>query len=101
MPHLRELVELHKDDPFTLIGVNFGDEPTTYREGLETHGVTWLSAYQGPTAAISNLYKVTGYPTYVLIDGEGKIAGRGHGGKAFDAPIAQLVAELKAKAKAK
>lgn len=40
---------------------------------------------------------MTGYPTYVLIDAEGKIAGIGHNGKAYDETIAKMVAELKSK----
>lgn len=34
MPHLRELVKLHENEPFVLIGVNQGDEPDVYRKGL-------------------------------------------------------------------
>lgn len=97
MPHLRELVELNKDNPFALIGVNTGDAVGVYRAGLKEHGVTWLSAYQGQMSPIADLYKVQGYPTYILIDSEGKIVGKGHDGKAYDATIAKMVAELKAK----
>jgi hypothetical protein len=98
MPHLRELVELNKDNPFALIGINTDDPVDVYRPGLKEHGVTWLSAYQGMGASpISALFKVTGYPTYILIDSEGKIVSRGHDGKANDATIAKMVAELKAK----
>ncbi|MEZ6016001.1 MAG: TlpA disulfide reductase family protein [Planctomycetota bacterium] len=97
MPHLQGLVELHKDNPFALIGINTGDPVDKYRQGLKDFGVTWLSAYQGATSPIAELYKVTGYPTYVLIDAEGKIAGIGHNGKAYDETIAKMVAELKSK----
>lgn len=97
MPHLRELVELNKDNPFALIGINTGDPVDKYRGGLKDFGVTWLSAYQGQMSPISDLFKVTGYPTYILIDGDGKMVERGHDGKAFDEKIAKLVAELKAK----
>jgi hypothetical protein len=97
MPHLRELVELNKDNPFALIGINKDDAVDVYRAGLKEHGVTWLSAYQGAMSPISDLFKVTGYPTYILIDSEGKIVSKGHDGKANDATIAKMVAELKAK----
>ena len=95
MPHLQELVELHKDNPFALIGINTGDDPETYRKGVEDFGVSWLSAYQGQSSPISDLYKVRGYPTYVLIDAEGVIQGVGHSGKAYDDQIAEMVAALK------
>ena len=95
MPHLQTLVERHKDDPFVLIGVNTGDSPEAYRSGLEKHGVTWLSAYQGESSPIANLYKVEGYPTYVLIDAEGKIRSRGHKGEEMDSLIVELCQEAK------
>lgn len=97
MPHLRELVELHKNDPFALIGINTNDPEKEYRAGLKDFGVTWLSAYQGATSPISALYKVTGYPTYVLIGADGTILARGHSGSAYDKRIAELVAVEKAK----
>jgi len=96
MPHLRELVELNKDNPFALIGINTGDAVGVYRAGLKAHGVTWLSAYQGQMSPIADLYKVTRYPTYILIDGDGKIVAK-DGDANNDANIAKLVAELKAK----
>lgn len=97
MPHLRELVELNKDNPFALIGINTNDPVDKYRAGLKEHGVTWLSAYQGRMSPIADLFKVTGYPTYILIDSEGKIVGKGHDGKAYDETIKKMVADLKAK----
>ena len=99
MPHLQELVERHEEDPFVLIGVNTADSPEAYRRGLETFGVTWLSAYQGKTSPIADLYKVEGYPTYVLIDAKGVIRGRGNDGHEMDAPIAKLLKEMAPAAK--
>ena len=95
MPHLQELVELHKDDAFVLIGVNTGDSPATYRAGLETYGVSWLSAYQGESSPIAALFNVASYPTYVLIDAEGKIRSRTNQGTSVDPIVKKLLAELK------
>jgi thiol-disulfide isomerase/thioredoxin len=97
MPHLQELVKLHKDAPFALIGINFNDAPDKYRAGLETHKVTWISAYQGDDPVISTLYRVSGYPTYFLIDADGELVQTGHGSTAFDEPIARLLKELEAR----
>ena len=91
MPHLQELVKLYQDKPFALIGVNTGDSPEAYREGLEKFNVTWISAYQGDSSPIADMYKVRGYPTYFLIDPEGKIVDTGHNGKAFDQAIRRMV----------
>lgn len=95
MPHLRSLVERYQDDPFELIGINTRDSREAYVEGVEEFGLTWLSAYQGmEQSPISSLYKVTGYPTYIVIDTKGKIVGRAHG--TDDDLIAKLVEEAKA-----
>ncbi|MFT7485872.1 MAG: acid phosphatase family membrane protein YuiD [Candidatus Paceibacteria bacterium] len=95
MPHLQELVERHKSDAFVLIGVNTGDNPEAYRAGLDKYGVSWLSAYQGESSKIADLYCVLGYPSYVLIDAAGKIRERGHNAQAMDSLIAKLLKEAK------
>ena len=98
MPHLQELVKLHENDPFVLIGVNTGDAPDDYRAGLEKYGVTWLSAYQGEDGSpIADQFAVEGYPTYVLIDAEGTIQHRGHAGEAVDELIVGLLEKVEEK----
>lgn len=99
MPHLRELVKLHENKPFAIIGVNTGDSETAYRKGLEEHGVTWISAYQGEQTPIAELFAVKGYPTYYLLDPEGRIVAKGHSSKELDQPIAALLAELERRQK--
>lgn len=98
MPHLKELVERHENDPFALIGLNTNDSEKAYREGVEEYGLTWISAYQGQQMSpISSLYKVSGYPTYLVIDTDGKIVYRGHDGRAIDAHVERLVKAAKDK----
>ncbi len=99
MPHLKELVERHKDDPFVLLGVNTGDAEDAYREGMKKYGVTWTCAYQGEKKAIAKLFEVTGYPTYYLIDPDGRILGKGHSGSAYDKTIQKEIDKLKSSAK--
>lgn len=95
MPHLQELVKLYQDEPFAVIGVNTGDDPDAYRAGLKKFDVSWISAYQGKAMPIAELYKVSGYPTYFLIDPDGRVVGSGHSGQAFDAPIKRMLAAMK------
>lgn len=96
MPHLKSLVERHKDDAFALIGINTGDEPKAFREGVKKFGVSWISAYQGmEMSPISELYKVTGYPTYIVLDTDGTIAYRGHSRDAIDPVVKKLIANAK------
>lgn len=93
MPHLAELVQLHQDDPFALIGINTGDDPEEYREGLEKFGVTWISAYQGEESAISKLYRVTAFPTYFVLDREGVIRATGHSHEEMQKVVERLLAD--------
>ena len=95
MPHLRELVKLHENEPFAIIGVNTGDSEEEYRKGLEKYGLSWISAYQGKTTPIADLYDVQGYPTYYLLDTEGRIVAKGHSSKQMEPKIAALLAKGK------
>ena len=96
MPHLSELVKLHTDQPFAVIGINAYDPPAAYRKGLKDHSVTWISAYQGEAEApIADLYRVEGYPTYVLLDPQGRIVAKGHSSTRMEGPIERLLDELK------
>ena len=80
MPHLRALVERYESRPFSIVGVNTDDSEEVYRAGVEEHKLSWISAFQGKgEAPISDLYRVTGYPTVVLVDHEGKIRFLDHG----------------------
>lgn len=95
MPHLKELVERHKDDPFALIGINVGDSPKAYRDGIKKYEVSWLSAFEGQDSAIAKMYSIVGFPTYLVLDVDGKIVHRGHGPKEIDKVIADLLAKAK------
>jgi hypothetical protein len=97
MPHLRTLVERFEGRPFAIVGVDAYDEEEVYREGLKTHKLNWISAFQGATATISELFLVESYPTYLLIDHEGKILVRG--GAIDDPDIERAVAAAEAAAK--
>ena len=94
MPHLRELVKLHAERPFAIIGVNTGDSPDDFKKGVKDHGVSWITAYQGEKTPIADLFRVSGYPTYYLLDVDGKIAAKGHSSKAMDEEIEKLLAKL-------
>ena len=97
MPHLKELVKLYDDQPFAIIGVNSGDTVDAYKTGIEKYGLTWISAYQHDNNEMLNeLFKVQGFPTYFLIDAEGKIASVGHRSKSLDATIKKLVEAVEA-----
>ena len=80
MPHLRALVQRFDGRPFSIVGVNYDDSEKAYRAGVEDYKLSWISAFQGKAEApISELFRIDGYPTVLLIDHEGKIRYTGHG----------------------
>jgi hypothetical protein len=94
MPHLKELVKLHEDSPFAVVGVNTGDGPEAFRRGMKEHQLPWISAFQGKDAPIAELYRVRGFPTYFVLDADGRIVYKGHDGKAADRSVAQLLKQM-------
>ena len=92
MPHLAELVKLHKDREFALIGINAFDSREDFARGVEDFGVSWSVAYQGAEEApICDLYRVRGYPTILVLDADGRIVAKGLSGEALDRKVSELL----------
>lgn len=91
MPHLRTLVERYQDRPFAVVGVNAFDDEKAYRDGVKALQVSWISAFQGDEALISELYSVTGYPTVFVLDHQGRIQAIDPSEEELDRTVARLV----------
>ena len=92
-PHERSLVKQLADKPFALIGVN-SDDPATARAVVEKKNLTWRS-FQNSAGdeEISTTWGIRGWPTIFIIDAEGKIRFKDHGGD-FDSVIEECLAEI-------
>jgi len=108
IPHERSLVEKWKDKPFALIGVN--SDPTDTKEGLDDWrkqakemGVTWRSFRDaGSKPAISETWKVQGWPTLYYIDHEGVIRHKDvRDEKEMEKVLEEMIAKAEAAAKSK
>lgn len=96
LPHEKELVELHKDDPFALIGVNSDGKAEQLRPRLAEEGITWRNAIDGSTSGPwATQWNVRGWPTLYIIDSQGRIRAKGLRGEEMNAMIAKLLAEMK------
>ncbi|QDU65528.1 Thiol-disulfide oxidoreductase ResA [Planctomycetes bacterium Pla86] len=92
MPHLAELVQLHKDRDFALIGINAFDDEEAFHKGVEEFGVNWTVAYQADSKApICDLFRVQAYPTIFVLDPEGRIAATGLRGESLAAKVAEML----------
>ena len=93
-PHERSLVKQLADEPFALIGVNSDRDLEEVREVVKKKNLNWRSFQNsGGDEAISDKWKIQGWPTMFVLDSEGKIRFKGHGGD-FDSVIETCLAEM-------
>ncbi len=93
-PHERSLVKQLADKPFALVGVNSDRNLEKIREIVKEKNLTWRSFQnQGGDEAISDKWKIRGWPTLFVLDAEGKIRFKGHGGD-FDSVIETCLDEI-------
>jgi len=75
-PHERSLVELHKDAPFAIVGVNSDDDREKLKPVREKEKITWRSFWngeEGTRGPISSEWNVKGWPTIYVVDAQGII----------------------------
>jgi len=99
-PHERSLVERLKDEPFALIGVNSDDDFAEKKEKeFKDEKITWRSFQNAASKpAISEQWRVKGWPTLYLIDAQGRIRQKWLGSpsnETLDQEIDKLVAIAK------
>jgi RNA polymerase sigma-70 factor (ECF subfamily) len=76
--HERALVKRLEGKPFALVGVNSDSEAEVLKDALKTHEISWRSFRDRRSGkpAISDEWKILGYPTLYLIDHQGIIRHR-------------------------
>ena len=72
-PKLRELVDKLPKERFQIIGVSVDAELDTVLDYLAEKPLQWVVWHVGDDSELVRRWRVTGYPTYVLIDPEGTI----------------------------
>ena len=100
-PHERSLVKRLENRPFALLGVNSDKDRDELKKVLEKENITWRSFWNGGSTngPISNAWKVRGWPTIYVLDGNGVIRYRDVRGPAMDRAVDELLAELDTKKK--
>jgi len=103
-PHERSLVKKMQNKPFVLLGVNSDQDRAALKPVLEKEKITWRSFWNGGSTdgPISRMFKVTGWPTLILIDAKGVIRNVWRGAppaETLDKAIDKVVKEASASAK--
>ncbi len=94
--HERSLVEEMKDKPFALIGVNSDKTPEVALAAVKENKLNWRSfqnAGEGREKHSAD-WLVSGWPTIVILDQEGRIQYRGHDGMKATEVAEKLVEEM-------
>jgi thiol-disulfide isomerase/thioredoxin len=78
-PGLVELYNKYKNENFDILGLA-GNETSRERwiQAIEADGLVWRQINMrenDPDQSLARLYNITGYPTKLLLDPEGKILG--------------------------
>ena len=96
-PHERSLVKRLEGQPFALLGVNSDRDRDALKDVLEKEHITWRSFWNGGSTSgpISNAWRVHGWPTIYVLDGNGIIRARNVRGEAMDRAVDGLLAEVK------
>lgn len=72
MPEMKKYYEKYKGK-LEILGVDCNDTEQKWKDAVAKHELPWLHVYNTKEANIPGLYAVTGYPTKLIIDPQGKI----------------------------
>ena len=95
-PHERSLVKQLSDKPFAIIGVNSDRDREKLKETIKEKKLNWRSFWNGEKGTqgpISTAWNVSGWPTVYILDENGVIRFKGHGGD-LDKVITKLLGEM-------
>lgn len=97
LPHLKELVQLHKDEPFALIGINTDPDRQGFLRRAKESGITWRNAWTGGTGGTwPTAWGIQRYPTTYVIDGQGVLRYVDARGEALSRAVETLLSEQRA-----
>jgi thiol-disulfide isomerase/thioredoxin len=74
IPHERKLIERFGEENFTILGMNADDNIEKAKAAAEKHGITWRSLHVKDARFVNN-WTISGYPTFCLLNRDGRIAG--------------------------
>ena len=72
IPQMKEYYNKYKDR-MEIVGICCNDTDEKWRDGVAKHQLPWTNLYNGFDKDIVTRYAVSGFPTKVLIDPEGKL----------------------------
>ena len=74
LPVLARMQRRMADDPFALLSISIDRNRDVLEQFLSEHEMAWLQVWDGK-GEVHGAFGVNRYPTYILIDYEGRIVG--------------------------
>lgn len=94
MPNVIAAYNKYKNKGFTVFSVSLDEDPTKWKEAIQTWGMTWpdhVSDLQGWKSDLPQRFQFDGIPYTVLLNPEGKIIGTNLRGKKLQDKLAQIL----------
>src|SRR5688572_1650772 len=79
IPALEEIRKKNAGKPFVLVGVSADFERRTLEQFLTKRGIAGPQVWNGMRGPLNRMFQVSTFPTYVLLDAEGRIVYRARG----------------------
>jgi len=71
-PEMKKYYEKY-NDRLEILGVDCSDTEEKWKEAVAKHELKWKHVYNTKNSKVEAMYAITGYPTKIIIDPEGKI----------------------------
>jgi thiol-disulfide isomerase/thioredoxin len=89
-PDLVALYEKFRNKDFEIVGVSIDKNPDKWKEAIIQDSLPWKHVIDS-NGSWSNHYDITGIPTTILVDKEGKIIGIGLSAKEIEVALAKVL----------
>ena len=72
IPQMKEYYAKYKGK-FEILGIDCNDSDEKWREAVKKYELPWLHVYNPRSSSVLGDYGIQGFPTKIILDGEGKI----------------------------
>lgn len=92
IPHLRHVYKDYKDKGFEIISISIDEKKADWEKAMKEENMVWkqLCDSKGFEGPVANVYNVTGVPTCIILDKEGRIFKTDMRGASLDAVLQEL-----------
>jgi thiol-disulfide isomerase/thioredoxin len=91
MPVVKAFLEAHRGEGFDVVGVNLDEDREALAQFLNEQNIPWPNLAGEDGARLAEKYSVRIYPTFLLVDRDGKVLGVSHAFEDLQPQIEKLL----------